>query len=211
MSKAFLAALLILLVSVAIGIYFYPRMPEVMASHWGINGEVNGYTSKFWGLFLVPIISTGLFLLFISIPIIDPLKQNIQKFRPYYDWFIVMILAFLFYIHMLTLLWNLGLSFNFVQVLVPAYALLIYSIGILLGKARRNWFIGIRTPWTIANEQVWNQTHKLGGRLFRIGGFVTLLGVIFPSFAFYFLLVPIIAIAILLVVYSYVEYQKLEK
>jgi uncharacterized membrane protein len=75
----------IILLSFAIGIYYYPQMPEKLASHWNAQGQVNGYMSKFWGLFLMPIISMGMLLLFILIPRIDPLKSNIQEFRKYYD------------------------------------------------------------------------------------------------------------------------------
>lgn len=71
----------IVLLSFAIGIYFYPQMPEKMASHWNALGQVDGYTSKFWGLFLMPFLSVGLLLLFILIPKIDPLKANIEIFR----------------------------------------------------------------------------------------------------------------------------------
>ncbi|MCK5176311.1 MAG: SdpI family protein, partial [Candidatus Aenigmarchaeota archaeon] len=150
--------LTILLLSFAIGIYIYPQMPDKMASHWNAQGQVDGYMSKFWGVFLMPTISVGLLLLFLLIPKIDPLKANIEKFRKYYDDFIVMMIAFLFYVYLLTLVWNSGFVFNMTQFLTPASGLMFYYIGILTQNAKRNWFIGIRTPWTLSSENVWNKT-----------------------------------------------------
>src|ERR1035437_2653255 len=85
---------------------FYPQMPAQMASHWNARGTVDGYTSKFLGLFLFPFIATGLTLLFIAIPRIDPLKSNIRKFSKYYHSFVVLFLLFLLYLYVLTILWN---------------------------------------------------------------------------------------------------------
>ncbi len=199
---------IILLLSFAIAGYFYPQMPERMASHWNASGDVDGYMSKFWGLFLMPFISLGLSALLIMIPKIDPLKANIEKFKRYYYGFVSLLLIFLLYIYLLTILWNLGLRFNMVQLLAPALGVLFYFCGVLIGKAKRNWFIGIRTPWTLSNEKVWDKTHLIGGRLFKAVGLVALLGVFFPSYAILFVLIPVILVSLFTIVYSYFEYQK---
>ena len=196
------------MLSFLIGIYLYPSMPEEMASHWNAQGEVNDYLPKFWGLFLMPIMSLGLFLLFLVVPKIDPLKTNIEKFRKYFDGFIVLMLGFLFYVYVLTIFWNLGIRFNMGQLLMPAMAVLFYYCGILIENAKRNWFIGIKTPWTLSNENVWNKTHKLGGKLFKILGVIALLGIMSGKYALFFILCPIIFASIYLVVYSYFAYQK---
>jgi len=211
MKKSMMAALGLILLSFAIGIYLYQQMPDRMASHWNAQGEVDGYMPKFWGLFLMPLISVGIFLLFLLIPRIDPLKKNIQKFRKYYDWFIVLFIAFFFYVYLLTLFFNLSklpLGFNFTQMMVPALGILFYYIGILTENARRNWFIGIRTPWTLSSEKVWNKTHKLGGKLFKIAGVIAFLGILLPPYAILFAVVPVLAVALYTIVYSYFEYQK---
>ncbi len=206
-----IAVLLLVILSFIIGIYLYPQMPASMASHWNAQGIVDGYMSKFWGLFLMPIVSFGLFLLFIAIPRIDPLKQNIQKFRKYFDIFIVIITAFLLYMYLLTILWSLGFAFIMIMMMVPAFAILFYYAGILIENAKRNWFIGIRTPWTLSNEKVWNKTHKLGGVLFKISGIITLFGMLFPYYAILFVIMPTITVAIYTFVYSYFEYKKIKK
>jgi uncharacterized membrane protein len=198
----------IIILSFAIGIYYYPQMPEKVASHWNAEGQVNGYTSKFWGLFLMPIISAGMLFLFILIPRIDPLKSNIQEFRKYFDGFIVLIIVFLFYIHLLTIFWNSGYTFNMLTFLSPALAILFYSTGILIENAKRNWFIGIRTPWTMSSDKVWDKTHKLGGKLFKIVGILALLAIFFESYAILIIVVPVIIVSIYTIVYSFFEYQK---
>jgi uncharacterized membrane protein len=203
-----IAIILVILVSFGIGIYLYPSMPEQMASHWGAAGQVNGYMDRFWAIFLMPIISVLLLGMFILIPKIDPLKENIKKFRRYFDGFVLLIILFLFVIYMMTLLWNLGFAFDLFLVMVPCLALLFYYCGILLENAKRNWFIGIRTPWTISSEKVWNKTHKRGGKLFKAFALVSLLGLLFPLYALWFVLVPVISVTIYLIAYSYFEYQK---
>lgn len=85
-----------ILFSFIVSIYFYPQMPEKMASHWNVQGEVDGYMSKFWGLFLMPFVLIGIGLLFVAIPRIDPLKANIEKLRKYCDGFIICFLFLCF-------------------------------------------------------------------------------------------------------------------
>jgi len=208
MRKTIIASLLIIFLSLAISIYFYPQMPERMASHWNGRGQVNGYMPKFWGSFLLPFMLIGLFLLFIFVPKIDPLKENIEKFRKYYETFIIIILFFLFYIYLLTVFWNLGYRFNMNLFFPPAIAVIFYYAGVLLGKTKRNWFIGIRTPWTLSSDVVWEKTHRIGSKLFKIVAIIVFFGFFFGEYAIYFVLVPIILAAIYPVVYSYFEYKK---
>jgi len=208
MRKSEIVAISIILFSFAIGIYLYPKMPSEMVSHWNVQGEADGYVPKFWGLFLMPIISLALFLLFILIPKIDPLKANIEKFRKYFDGFIILIILFFFYLYLLTIFWNFGNKFSMNQVLSPAFGILFFYCGILIEKSKRNWFVGIRTPWTLSSDTVWEKTHRLGGKLFKIAGIIAFLGIIFPDYTFFFILFPVIIASIYTIIYSYFEYQK---
>ncbi len=211
MKKSYLIISIIILTSLATGFYFYPQVPDKMASHWNAKGEVDGYMSKFWGVFLMPIIILAMFLLFLLVPKIDPLKANIEKFRKYFDIFIIFISLFLLYIYLLTLFWNKGMRFDMGQVMMPAVGLLIFYCGVLISKAKRNWFIGIRTPWTLSNDTVWEKTHRLGGKLFKISGIVILLGILLKNLMIWFVLIPVIVSSIYLVVYSYFEFQREQK
>lgn len=211
MRKSYLIVSVIILLSFAVGAYFYPQLPEKMASHWNAQGEVDDYMSKFWGTFLTPIIILAMFLLFVLIPKIDPLKENIEKFRKYFDAFIVLISIFLFYLFILVIVWNLGKTFNFTVFLIPAFGILFYYAGILVENAKRNWFVGIRTPWTLASEIVWDKTHQLGGKLFKIAALISFLGIIFSKYALFFVLIPIISVSLYTILYSYWQYQKTER
>jgi uncharacterized membrane protein len=93
------------------------------------------------------------------------------------------------------------------QFLVPGLGIFIYACGVLLGKAKRNFFIGIRTPWTLSSDTVWAKTHLLGGWLFKISGVIAILGILFPDLAFYFLLVPLLAASAIAVLYSYILFR----
>lgn len=208
MKKVVIISSIIILLSFIIGIYLYPQMGDKMASHWNAKGEVDDYMSKFWGLFLMPLISILLLLLFIIIPRIDPLKENIEKFRKYYNTFVIIIIAFLFYIYLVTILWSLGYRFNMNQVLPPIIAVIFYYSGVLMNKAKRNWFIGIRTPWTLSSDRVWDKTNKLGGKLFKVVAVLALAGIFFEDYAIYIFIIPALLVAGYVTVYSYFEYQK---
>lgn len=158
--------------------------------------------------FLMPIVTLAIFLLFLLIPEIDPLKKNIAKFRKYFDWFVVLIVLFLLYIYSLTLFWNLGYRFDMGQMIIPALGFLFFYIGVLLKHTKRNWFIGIRTPWTLSSDAVWDKTHQLGSKLFKIAGIIALLGILIPKYAIWLVLIPAISFSLYLFVYSYFEYKK---
>ena len=177
-----------------------------MASHWNTKWEVDGYIPKFWWLFFMPLISVIIYSIFLVIPKIDPLKANIQKFRIYFDRFIFWILLFLFYIYLLTIYWNLGYTFNMNIMILPAISVLFYSIWILLWKAKRNWFIWIRTPWTLSSDYVWKKTHKLWWKLFKILSVITFLSIFTWDYAMYFVIIPTIIFTLSLIIYSYVKY-----
>ncbi len=211
MKKTEIIIILLILLSFVSALYLYPRMPEQMASHWNAQGEVDDYMPRFWGLFLLPLITAGLFLLFLVIPKIDPLKENIRKFRRYYDIFILFIVIFMFYIYFLTILWNFNVSFDMNRFLIPAMGLLFFYAGILTENAKMNWFVGIRTPWTLSSEKVWDKTNKLGGRLFKIAGLIAFLGFFFPQYSVLLIMIPVLSLVVFIVFYSYFEYQKEKK
>lgn len=192
------------------GLALWNQLPDPMASHWDINDQVNGYMSKFWGVFMVPLITLGMFVLFLVIPNIDPLKANIAQFRDAFNLFIVLIVAFMLYVYALSLRWNLGYTdFGMSRAMLPAMGLLFFFIGYMLRQAKRNFFIGIRTPWTLSSDTVWNETHRLGSVLFMISGVLAFIGALFGGMtAFWFLFVPIMGSTLITVVYSYVIYQR---
>ena len=207
--KMIVIVLVLLLVTTLAGVLHWNGLPDPMASHWGINDQVNGTMPKFWGVFLMPLISLGLFLLFLLIPAIDPLKANIAKFRGAFNLFIVFMTLFLMYVQGLMLAWNLGFTnFKMSESLLPAVGLLFILVGFMIRNAKRNFFIGIRTPWTLSSDKVWDETHRVGSGLFIMSGIFALIGVFFGSItAFLFILIPLMVSTTFLIIYSYVLYR----
>ncbi|HEU0297126.1 MAG TPA: SdpI family protein [Anaerolineales bacterium] len=202
---------LVLIIGATIaGLLLWNQLPEQMASHWNQNDQVDGYMSRFWGAFMMPLMTLGLFLLFLVIPAIDPLKANIAKFRGVFNLFIVFIIGFMLYIHALTLLWSLGYTgFGMSKAMLPAMGILLILVGYLMRQSKRNWFIGIRTPWTLSSDYVWDKTHQLGAILFVASGVLAFIGGFFGGMvAFWLFFVPLMGSALFLVVYSYVLYQR---
>ncbi len=198
-----------IVIAITAGVFLWNQLPEQMASHWNANDEVDGTMPRFWGVFLMPIVTLGMFTLFIFIPNMDPLKANIVEFRETFNLFIVFFVTFMLYVHALTLAWSLGYNnFKMSTVLLPIIGLMFIFIGYMLKKARRNFFIGIRTPWTLSSDIVWNKTHQLGSILFILSGVFAMIGGFFGGMlAFWLMFVPLIGSTLFLVIYSYVLYQ----
>ncbi len=191
------------------GVALWNQLPDQMASHWNANDEVDGTMPKFWGVFMMPIITLGMLALFLVLPNIDPLKANIAQFRESFNLFILVIVAFMLYVHALTLAWSLGYQdFKMSAAMLPFMGVLFIAVGWMLKKAKRNFFIGIRTPWTLSSDVVWDKTHQLGSTLFMASGVLVIVGGFFGgTTAFWLMFIPLIGSSLFLVVYSYVLYR----
>jgi uncharacterized membrane protein len=205
-----LISLSLIALALVLSLAVYNRLPAQVASHWGADDQVNGTMSRFWGAFLMPLISLAMLGLFLLFPAIDPLKANIDQFRGVFNLFILLMIAFLVYVHGLTIAWNLGFTgFQMSSALLPAVGLLFIFVGGLLAKAKRNFFIGIRTPWTLSSDTVWAKTHAVGSKLFIASGLIAFLGAFLGGMtAFFLLMIPLLGSALFLVVYSYVLYRQ---
>lgn len=128
------------------GAFVYPYLPERVASHWNAAGQVDGYSGRFVGAYLMPIIVAILTGLLWLIPWVDPLKVNIEKFKKYYQGFILVFILFMILIYAQTLLWNFGIKISPMIIFPFGFAGLMYYLAILLEHAEQNWFVGIRTP-----------------------------------------------------------------
>lgn len=211
MSTRLTTILVLILIAIAViaGLALWSQLPDPMASHWNENDQVDGCMSKFWGVWMMPLVTLGMFGLFLLIPAIDPLKANIAKFRGAFNLFILSITAFMLYIHGLTLAWNLGYEFRMSAAILPFMGILFIFIGYMLRQAKRNWFIGIRTPWTLSSDFVWDKTHQLGSVLFIASGVLAFAGSFFGgATAVWLTLAPVLGSALFLVIYSYVLYQR---
>jgi uncharacterized membrane protein len=194
----------------AAGVVYAPRLPEELAVHFDTAGEPNSYMAK--DVFLVGsvLFAAGFAALFAVLPRVDPLGENFAEFQDVYDGFVVVLLALLAYIYGLVLAYNLGFEFGMLEATAPAMAVLYVLLGLLLWRAEQNWFVGVRTPWTLSDERVWDQTHRHTAPLFVVAGVVALGAVSFSDYAMVLLVGPVTLIALWSVLYSFILYRGLD-
>jgi len=199
---------ILIVIGLLAGLLLWNRLPEQLPAHWNVNDQVDGYMPKLQGVLLMPLVTAGMLLLFMVVPAIDPLKANIARFRTAFNLFILVLIAFMLYIHGLTLAWGLGYHFGMSRAMLPLIGVVFLVTGWMMRSAKRNFFIGIRTPWTLSSDRVWEQTHRMGSILFILCGLLAMLSPLFGGVtAFWLLLVPVIVSSVFLMVYSYVLYR----
>ena len=208
--KRELIPIVFILVMFSAAIYLYPITEEPMATHWGPSGEADGYGSRFMGLLFLPIMVALLYGVLSLIPRIAVYKKNIMKFYNYYFWFKVVFVIFFGAVYAATIAYNRWKVFNMSYFVMPAVAVLFFYAGVIMKHAKRNFFIGIRTPWTLSNEKIWEKTHKLGYKLFyALAGLMVI--ITFLEYKIWILLISVISVVVFLFVYSYVLYQKVTR
>jgi uncharacterized membrane protein len=204
---SFVAQISLLIAFIAISLISYQYLPSTVTTHWGANGEANGTMSKETNLLFMSGIIFVIYIVLKAVVYTDPEKKNIQSFRDTYEWFIAFMLLFFNVINIFVLLWNFGYKIDIAYFLIPLFASLSVFLGSMLSKSKRNYSIGIRTPWTLSSDEVWDKTHALGGKLFLYAGLLSLIGILFPTFAMFFILLPLVGISLYLVLYSFVLYK----
>lgn len=185
-----------------------PSLPAEMTTHWNAAGTPDDTLPKSAVLVGGPAFVLGMVLLFEAIPRVDPLAGNIAEFQDAYDALAVLVAGFMAYTYGFVVAWNLGYEVAVEQALAPAIAVLFVAVGFLLERAERNWFVGIRTPWTLSSETVWRHTHDRAATLFKLGGVVALGGLVLPEYFVYFVIVPAAGVSLFAFVYSYLDYRR---
>ncbi|TCK90613.1 putative membrane protein [Natranaerovirga hydrolytica] len=189
--------------------YFY--LPEQIIMHWDVHGEATRYDPK-WMVLITGILPVIVYLGFEIIPKIDPKKENFKKHKNAYDIIRAATILLLIVIQwfMIAVAFGINISINtFVPLIV---GIVFIVIGNYMPQFRHNYFVGIRTPWTLANEHVWKKTHQLGGYLFIVMGILFLIQIFIRHLlVYYFTFALIFIIVLYLTVYSYVEFKKTKK
>ena len=186
----------------------HPALPARMATHWGPNGAVDGTMSRLAGAFFVPVFGIAIYAVLLVAPRLDSDKQNIESFRGAYEWFAAGMMWFLGYVHGLVLLWNLGVRPPIGAALAPGLAAVLYASGALVERAEPNWIAGVRTPWTLDDDTVWERTNRRAALALKLAGVLALGGLAFPEVATLFVVVPVLLAAAYITVYSLVAYRR---
>lgn len=198
---------LFILITLGMSFYFYSLFPDQVATHWNIHGEVDSYAGKCFAAFFFPLFNIAIYLLLLFIPHLDPKKSNYNKFKNIYHILKGGIVAFMSLIYMVVGLNGLGYNLPINMIVPIGVGLFFIFIGYYLKDIKPNWFMGIRTPWTLSSESVWVRTHKYGSKIFMLGGLLMLLATIYPAWLMYFIILFIILI-LSIVIYSYLIYKK---
>jgi uncharacterized membrane protein len=191
----------------------YDDLPAQVPIHWNIQGEADGFVPKtdvFMTFLLMPAVMAGIVVLTLLLPWLSPRHFEIDTFRITYGYIMAVIVALMGYIHGMVLWGSLEPQIPMGRLIVGGISLFFLLIGAALGKVRRNFWMGVRTPWTLANEEVWDRTHHVAAWLFVVGGVFGVL-VALVGLPLWLCLVGIIAAALVPVVYSLVLYKQLQR
>ena len=203
--------ILIVLLSVIGTIFVYQYLPNMVPGHWNLNGEIDRYNDKGM-VFVTALLPLILHLLMVFLPNLDPKKASYFKHEKAYAMFQTAIVIFLVSIHWLTMAVALGYDVNIGKMVRLGLGILFVVIGNYMGQIRHNYFFGIKNPWTLANEEVWTKTHRLGGYGFALSGIFALLSVFLQDVvAFKVMMIGIFGPLIGVNIYSYWLYQKIRR
>ncbi|MED1918800.1 SdpI family protein [Bacillus thuringiensis] len=185
-------SILFFFISVVLGVICYPSMPDQMVIHWGPNGEPNGFAPKFVGVSFIPVV-----MLFIFVAVRSQ-KQYYQKFQSSHDTILNTLMIVLLVIHSVIIAYGYGYMLNIGIFVTLILGILFVTIGNFMPRFRHNYLIGIRTPWSLASEEVWKNTHLLSSRVFFIGGILIMLTSFLPTTIHYVLMLIIVLVTILI-------------
>ena len=188
----------------------YNKLPAEVPMHWNIHGEIDRYGSRN-ELFLIAGINVFLGVFMSAVAKIDPKQKNYTKFRETYDWMVIWTLGFM------TVLMGVVLTetmepgtINISKVACIMVGILFIVLGNMMPKVKQNFFTGVKTPWALSSETVWNKTQRLGGKSMVLGGVLILLSGFLSNgkAAVFLIILTAILISILPMVMSYIWYKQ---
>jgi len=201
---------ILIVLTVGFTMSVYDQLPARIVTHWGVNGP-NGWSSREVAAWFGPGIAAFLWLVLSLVPRIDPRRANYAKFSGSYDAMVTIAVAFACAAHIAVLGYALGWPVNINRIIPVLVGALFFFMGWMLPRAKSNFFVGIRTPWTLSSDEVWRRTHRLAGVTFPIAGLLIL------SLAFTNTEAAVIRVAIAVgvvvlipIVYSYVIWRGLK-
>lgn len=200
---------LLFLLPFILGAIFYSKLPDTMITHWNFNNEPDGYSSKPFALFGMPLILIGITALCLWITKADPKYDNVKRSKKVLNiviWFMPILTNI---IQIVSIIANMGKKVDIGLIVGGLIGILFIVIGNYLPKCKQNYTLGVRTPWTLASEKVWQKTHKLSGVCFVICGFILIITSILKSSIWgMFGIIVFVVLIFLPIVYSYILYKK---
>jgi len=187
----------------------YEHLPDKLPIHWNIRGEIDGWANKSTAVLLIPGSVLALLGMMVILPAISPKQFSVATFRCTFNYVLLVVVALMVYIHILILAAGLHPDLNMGRALPGGMFLFFALMGNMMGKVRRNFWMGVKTPWTLASDRVWDATHRLAGRLMVAGGIAGFL-LLFMGVSPVIFFVLVTATMLYPAVYSYFLYRRLE-
>lgn len=206
---AVLVSLALIAAALGISAWLYPSLPDVVPTHWNIEGEADGFGPKEVAAWLLPVIALGLLGFMGLIPWLSPKGFQVDVHGRAFSVLLVALTALMVFIHLLSLTAAMRPGLPIGRMMVAGVLCFLGALGTTFRGIKRNFFIGVRVPWTIASERVWDDTHRLAARIWVVGGFLgaglAAAGLTMPA------LLLIAPMALVPIVYSFVRYKELER
>ncbi|MBI2050229.1 MAG: SdpI family protein [Parcubacteria group bacterium] len=203
--------LLVLLGASVAAFYFYTNFPPEVATHWNFQGEADGFSGRAFAAFFFPALAWAIYLLITFLPLIDPKRDRYKEFSGAYNAMRLLVVVVLTVLYATASANGIGYNIPVGTVTPILVGIMFVALGTLMPRIKRNWFFGIRTPWTLSSETVWAETHRVGAVLFALAGAAF---IIIPFLPNTFALPLFIAVLVLLLVntvgYSWWVWRKLQ-
>lgn len=204
------APFLLAILAIGMTLAFYPRLPEIVPTHWNIEGNIDAYAPKAWGAWFAPVLALFMALGFKVIPSLDPFKEKYKLFMREWQIIQVALIGFFVYLQGVIIYLSLYPEQDIRPFMFVGLGVLFIMLGNYLSKVRQNWFLGIKTPWTLASEENWNKTHRLASWWFVGAGVVTLLSALTGWGTGRVIFGVIMVAAMMPVLYSLLVFKKAE-
>lgn len=199
------------LITIATLVYtavYYSRLPDRIATHWNINGQPDQFSDKFWGLALVPIMQLVMLLMFGLLPFLSPQRARIDSFANVYNMVCIYVLGFMGFVQVMIIQATSG-TIDVTKWIVYGMIVMFGLVGNVLAKTKRNYWMGVRTPWTLESEEVWTRTHRFAGRAMVASSVIGLLLAVFGA-PMMLVICIVIGACLLPVPYSFIIYKQLK-
>jgi uncharacterized membrane protein len=208
-NKLIFSIVVVLVISWVVAFIYEAKLPQKIPTHWNIHGEVDGYTNKPWGVYMLPLISTVTSFLLLLLPKIAPKGFKLDSAKSVYEIIVLIMAIFMMGVMVLTFEAALNKAVDVNQWIMVGLGVLFIVIGNYLSKVPKNFFLGIRTPWTLSSDEVWYKTHRLGSWVFVICGMLTLLGGLL-SWPMVLMIIILSAAGLVPFIYSLIIYKNIE-
>lgn len=207
--RSLLVSVVFVLIALAAAAWLYPRFPAQLPVHWNIHGQIDRYAPRLWVAVMPALVITGLAALMVLLPAISPRKFEIKTFGPIYVILMLATQGVQLVVGLAVLLAGAGYAVPIPTVAMLSVGALFMVLGNYMGKLRKNFFVGIRTPWTLASAGTWERTHRLAGWLFMLGGLMAIVATLARA-PTWLPLSALLAAALVPCAYSFWIYRALE-